>query len=141
MPREPDAAQRFTRCQPAGALVCTRTESGSEISWVHVAGELDCATAPLLAQNLRLAQLRASLIVVDLRALQFMACCGIDVLVHASVRARHAGRRLIVVRGIDRVDRVFALTGTTDAVEFVTLHPMEPPVQALLQVARFDAAA
>jgi anti-anti-sigma regulatory factor len=57
------------------------------------------------------------------------------VIVDASRRARQVGCRLVLLRGPPNVDRVFALTGHTDAVEIADVDPGAPPVQALRQLA------
>jgi anti-anti-sigma factor len=108
---------------------------------VHVAGELDVATAPALEQTLRRAELRARLVALDLRELTFMDSCGVHVIVYASIRAWRAGRRLVLVRGSAPVDRVFTLTKTSELVEVVDLEPCEPAVQVLLRLAREEQAA
>ena len=114
---------------------------GVDAAWLRVVGELDIATAPRLEQMLRSAELCARRLVLDLRELAFMDCCGVHVILEASVRARQAGRRLVIVRGPSSVDRVFVLTETAAAVEIIDLNPVEPPVQTLLQSARRDRAA
>jgi hypothetical protein len=46
----------------------------------------------------------------------------------------------VLVRGPSHVDRLFTLTGTSDAVEIVDLDPIAPPVQALVELAQHAAA-
>jgi len=116
-------------------------DGGADAAWVRVVGELDIATAPRLAQTLRSAELCARRLVLDLRELAFIDCCGVQVIVNASVRARQGGGRLVIVRGPSPVDRVFVLTGTAAALEIIDLNASEPPVQALMQIARTDHAA
>ena len=118
---------------------CTLRQSGRDAAWVRVTGELDIATAPLLGQTLREAVLRARRVVLDLRELIFMDCAGIHVILDASNLARRAEGQLVLVRGPSRVDRVFTLTGTSDAVEIVDLEPVAPPVQALVKLAHDTA--
>ena len=108
-------------------FVCTRTEGGLDAAWVHVAGELDMATAPQLAQTLREAQMQARLVVLDLRELAFMDGSGVQAVADASIRARKAGRRLILLRGRVDVDRLFTLSGYAGDVEIGDLDPAEPP--------------
>ena len=62
--------------------------------------------------------------VLDLRELAFMDCSG----AHASISARQLGRRLVLVRGPPNVDRMFTLTGSSDAVEIADLDQFEPRV-------------
>jgi anti-anti-sigma factor len=99
---------------------------------VRVAGALDLATIPELARSLRDARSQARLVVLDLRDLAFMDCCGAHAIVNASISARQLGRRLVLLRGPPNVDRVFTLTGSSDAVEIADLDPAVLRVQALL---------
>jgi anti-anti-sigma factor len=115
-------------------------DGGLDAAWVRVVGELDIATAPRLEQMLRSMELCARRIVLDLRELAFIDCCGVHVIVNASVRARQAGRRLVLVRGPSPVDRVFVLTGTAAALERIDLTAGEPHVEATVQIARRDHA-
>lgn len=117
------------------AVVRTWKDCGSEVAWVQVAGELDIATAPALEQTLRDAELRARLVVLDLRELTFTDSCGVHVIINASVRANQAGRRLVIVRGPAQADRLFTLTAPA-ALEIVDLDASEPAAHALSQLAR-----
>jgi len=126
------AATRFDLPQPA--LVRSWKDGGSEVAWVQVVGELDIATAPALEQTLRDAELRARLVVLDLRELTFTDSSGVHVITTASVRADRAGRRLVLVRGPAQADRMLTLT-TSNRLEIVDLNPGEPVTHALLKVA------
>ena len=114
----------------------TLRHGGLDAAWVRVVGELDIGTAPRLEQMLCSAELCARRLVLDLRGVAFIDCCGVHVIVNASIRARQSGRRLVVVRGRPSVDRVFVLSGTSAALEIIDLNAAEPPVQALVQTAR-----
>jgi anti-sigma B factor antagonist len=120
-------ADRAEAVQPAFACSCT--EGGLDAAWVHVAGELDIATTPQLVRALRESQLRAQLVVLDLRDLTFMDCTAVNAIVNASIRARRVGRQLILMRGPANVDRMFTLTGTSDQVETGDVGLVEPHVQ------------
>jgi anti-sigma B factor antagonist len=72
---------------------------------------LDLATASVLDQALRAAHARAPEVTLDLRALTFMDCSSLAVLVAAADRARASAGRFLVVRGPPRVNRLFRLTG------------------------------
>ena len=63
-----------------------------------------------------------------------MDCSGAHAIVNASISARQLGGRLVLLRGPPNVDRVFTLTGSSDAVEIADLEldPAAPRVQALL---------
>jgi anti-anti-sigma factor len=119
------------------AFECAQREGGFDTVCVHVAGELDMYSTPRLRQTLRDALLGKRLIVLDLRDVVFMDSSAVHVIVGASVCARHDGRRLVVLRGPPGVDCVFALTATTDQVEFRD----EPVTRALLQVVAEDVAS
>ena len=113
-------------------LACSCTDGGLDAAWVHVAGELDLATAPQLERTLCETQQQARLVLLDLRALTVMDSTGVHTIVNASIAARQLGCRLVLLRGPPDVDRMFALTGSSDPVEFGDLghSPIEPPVHA-----------
>ena len=123
---------------PRPTFVCSPANVGFGAAWVHVAGDLDIATAPQLDRTLRGAELQTRLVVLDLRDVPFMDCSGVHTIVDASVSAREVGRRLLLLRGPPNVDRMFALTGSSDEVETCDVGPGELPAQALWQLA--DAA-
>ena len=124
------------RCAPAlPRFTCTwRPDVG--VGCVEVTGELDLSASPQLEQTLRKAQLQACVVVLDLRRLAFLDAAGMNVIVGAGIRARDDGRRLIVVRGPAEVDAVFRASAAADDVQMCDLRPMDPPKQALLQLAR-----
>jgi anti-anti-sigma factor len=90
IPRDVDPVQR--------ALVRPATGGGVEAAWVRVAGRLDLAAVPQLVRVLRQAQLKARLVVLDLRELVLMDRTGVHVIVNASIRARRLGGRLVLLR-------------------------------------------
>jgi anti-sigma B factor antagonist len=127
----PHTNQIFARAeaQPP-AFACTATHGGLDAAWVHVAGELDIATAPELSRTLHESQQLAHLTVLDLRELAFMDCAGVHAIIDASLRARRDGRRLVLVRGRPDVYRMFTLTGSTDDVDIGDPDPVQPPPHA-----------
>jgi len=58
-------------------------------------------------------------IVLDLSKLTFLDSTGLRCLVTADQRARDGGRRLVIVRGPDAVQRVFAITRLEERLEIV----------------------
>jgi anti-anti-sigma factor len=115
-------------------FLCSSTGGGLDAAWVHVAGALDLATSPQLERTLEESQAR--LVVLDMRDLAFMDCSGVHTIIDATVRARQAGRRLILLRGAPNVDRVFQLTGSADVVEIGDFEArFETPGQLHLQFA------
>jgi anti-anti-sigma factor len=103
-------------------FLCSSTGGGLDAAWVYVAGALDIATAPELERAL--AASSARLVVLDMRDLGFMDCSGVHTIIDATIRAREAGRRLILLRGVPNVDRVFELTGNAGTVEIGDLEPL-----------------
>ena len=131
-------ASRFDVSQQA--VVRSWKDCGCDVAWVQVAGELDLVTSPALEQTLRDAELRAPLVVLDLRELTFTDSTGVHVITNANARADRAGRRLVLVRGPAQPDRMLALI-PSDVPEIVDLDPGEPVAHALSQLARGDRAA
>ena len=87
---------------------------------VELAGELDLATAPKLEEELRRVEERgAGLILLDLQKLAFMDSSGLRSVLAADARAREAGRRLVLVRGDERVQRVLRITRLDERLEIV----------------------
>ena len=120
-------------------FVCWWTNGGLDAAWMHVAGELGVATTPQLVRTLLEPELQALLVVLDLSELAFIDIFGVHAIVNASIRARQGGRRLFVLRGSPKVDRMFTLTESSE-VEIGDVDPVEPPVQALLELAEEDLA-
>jgi len=117
----------------APELLSCSWQSGKGARWATLAGELDAYTAPLLDDALHDAEAGAQLLVVDMRHVTFMDCRGLSVIFQSSERLRKSGRRMVVVRGPRAVDKVFALTRTSGAMEIFDLDSAEPAVQVLLQ--------
>ena len=108
----------------APAFQCSWADGGRDTAWLRLAGELDVATTPRLTRVLR--ALRARLVVLDLRELAFMDSCGVHAIVNAGARARQLGRRLVLLRGPPRVDRIFRLTGSSSDVENGYVDAVDP---------------
>jgi anti-sigma B factor antagonist len=123
------------------AFRCSWTGGGQDAAWVHLSGELDVATAPQLRRTLRESQLSARLVVLDLRGLAFMDSSGVHAIIDASVRARQAGCRMVVLRGPPNVDRALMLSRGIDDVEIHDLDPREPLLRVLRQLADAEPAS
>ena len=102
-----DSHQPFACTGPGGDVAPGR---------LSVGGELDIASAPRLTTSLVLDV--SDLVVLDLNDLTFMDVLGLHAIIDATARAQRLGRRLVLLCGPPAVQRVFALTGTTTAVEF-----------------------
>ena len=87
---------------------------------VELSGELDLATAPKLEDELsRVEGDGPDVIVLDLRPLAFMDSSGLRALLSADARARESGRRLVLIRGDERVQRVLRITRLDERLEIV----------------------
>ena len=118
----------------APAFDCSWSDGGLNAAWVHLAGELDVDTTPLLEWTLRAPQPSARLVVVDMRDLAFMDSSGVHAIVNEGARLRGLGHRLVILRGPPDVDRLFAMTGNARYVEDGDVAPVDPSVQALLRL-------
>jgi anti-anti-sigma factor len=82
-------------------------------------GDLDIGNAPQVEEALLAAEATdVPIIRLDLRELDFLDSTGLRVILSAQLRAAVDGDRLRVTPGNDRVQRVFAMTGTTDLLHF-----------------------
>lgn len=90
-------------------------------------GELDLGSAPALEAELeRTWQSDADLVIIDLRALDFMDSTGLHLLVTAQQRAQAGDRRFGVVDGGEQVHQLLSLTGVLDI-----LNPVAAPEELL----------
>lgn len=87
-------------------------------SVIAVGGELDLASSAALEAELgRVIGSSVSLVIVDLRELQFMDSTGLSTLVKAHQRAEEVGKRLALIRGPQQVQRLLSLTGVAERLE------------------------
>jgi anti-sigma B factor antagonist len=86
---------------------------------IAVSGELDLASSPALQEELDRIASDSTLLVIDLRELEFMDSTGLSVLVRAHQRAEEQGRRLAMVKGPQQVQRLLSLTGVSDRLTVV----------------------
>jgi anti-sigma B factor antagonist len=89
---------------------------------VHVTllGELDISNASRLEDDLRRVEAdNPELLVIDLSRLEFMDSSGLRVMIGADARARETGRRLVLIRGNDMVQRVMRVTRLDERLEIV----------------------
>ena len=90
--------------------------------FVHLTlrGELDLSTVGKVQEELRRVEASApALLVLDLSKLTFLDSTGLRCLVTADERARDEGRRVVIVRGPDPVQRVFSITRLEERLEMV----------------------
>jgi anti-sigma B factor antagonist len=118
---------------PSPTLVCSWSDGGLDAAWVYLAGELNVATLPQLDRTLSEPEGQASLVVLDLRELDFMDSSGAHALVSHAACAQKAGRRLVLVRGPVIVDRMLTLAGCSGDLEVGDADQVESAVAALLR--------
>lgn len=87
---------------------------------VCIQGSLDIARAYDFDDAMRRIERDApGRLLLDLRPLDFLDTAGLSRLVAVRRRCRHAGRRLVFVRGTNAVQRLFALTAMNEEFELV----------------------
>lgn len=104
-----------------------RSETHGGIPALGLSGELDFAAVELLeTELLPLERGSPPILILDLRELSFLDSSGLNLITQANRRAAEEGRRLVIVRGDARVQRIFEWTGVTRSLEFVD-SPQELP--------------
>jgi anti-anti-sigma factor len=95
------------------------TSAGNAV--ISLTGELDLSgIGPLEEEIARLAAAEGiERVVLDLRELEFMDSTGLRMVALAERRLSAADRRLVIVRGRDVVQRVFAITRMDEHLVFV----------------------
>jgi anti-sigma B factor antagonist len=123
----------------AQALVISSERDGDAYV-IKLIGELDKDSAPGFAATLKRVEASdADEIVVDLSGLRFIGSDGLKVLIHANARSRDGGKRLMLVRGTDEVQRTFETAGLLSRLPFEddreprsTPEPRNPPMVQLI---------
>jgi anti-anti-sigma factor len=100
-------------------LEVTTQDSGGQVT-VSLRGELDLSSVGKVQEELRRVEADGpALLVLDLSNLTFLDSTGLRAVVTADERARENGRRFVVVRGPDAVQRVFSITRLEERLEMV----------------------
>jgi anti-sigma B factor antagonist len=93
--------------------------TGEQVT-VSLKGELDLSTVAKVEEELRRVESSdATLLVLDLSGLTFLDSTGLRAVITADERARAQGRRFVIVKGPDAVQRVFAITRLEERLEMV----------------------
>jgi anti-sigma B factor antagonist len=96
----------------------TRAEPGVVV--VAFTGELDISRADEVELELESVEADGpDILVLDLRRLEFLDSTGLRLLLGADTRARRAGRRLVIIPGPEKVQRVFRITLLDRRFDFV----------------------
>jgi anti-sigma B factor antagonist len=104
----------------------TADDRGASVH-LRLSGELDISTAPKVEDELaRVEPNRPETIVLDLSNLAFMDSTGLRLLIAADTRARQQGRRLVIVKGPEAVQRVFRITRLEERLDIVDDVPSDP---------------
>ena len=130
----PDSFARFVRTverpvappPPGEVFTVTRardllrvdTDWNERVVRIALEGELDLATHERLALALEKAEAEdPELVVIELAGLTYLDSAGLRELVGAQRRARAAGRRFVLMRGSEPVERLLEITGLATAFE------------------------
>ncbi len=96
-----------------------RSERSDDRYVIALEGELDLDGVERVTEELERAEASdARRIVLDLSGLTFMDSSGVRLIVCANLRSQADGDRLRLIRGSERVQRVFELTGVLDRLPF-----------------------
>jgi anti-sigma B factor antagonist len=93
----------------------------ADAALIVVSGELDIASAPELEQAFD--QIRSestTLVIVDLRELEFMDSTGLSIIVQAHQRLSEHNCELTLIKGPPQVQRLLDLTGVADRLRVVS---------------------
>jgi anti-sigma B factor antagonist len=94
-------------------------DAGGHVT-VALRGELDLSTVGKVQEELRRVEAaEPAIVILDLSRLTFLDSTGLRCVVTADERARTQGRRLVIVRGPDAVQRVFSITRLEERLEMV----------------------
>ena len=101
-------------------ILDVRTEDRDGLVHMALVGELDLSSVAKVQEELRRIEAGSPrTVVVDLSKLTFLDSTGLRCIVTADERAREPGRRVVIVRGPDPVQRVFAITRLEERLEMV----------------------
>jgi anti-anti-sigma factor len=101
-------------------LEVDRSEDGPERLRLNLKGELDLYSAPRLDDAVVAAEgEKWPCLCLDLSRLEFLDSSGLRVIMRTHARAEQDGRKLVLRRGPEAVDRVFRLTGLDRELEWI----------------------
>jgi anti-sigma B factor antagonist len=105
---------------PPVEILDVKTEDRDGLVRMALVGELDLSSVAKVQEELRRVEAASpATLVVDLSKLTFLDSTGLRCIVTADERARDEGRRVVIVRGPDAVQRVFAITRLEERLEMV----------------------
>ena len=87
---------------------------------IALSGELDLASSPALEEALeRVFGSGAGVVIIDLRALEFMDSTGLSILVKAHQTAADRQVQLYLINGPQQVRRLLSLTGVAERLSLI----------------------
>jgi anti-anti-sigma factor len=102
---------------PANTLQIEREVSGRAVR-LRLRGDLDLGTRHRFAAELEQVEKHwPDLLVIDLEGVTFIDSSGLGELVGASRRGREAGRRVVLLRGQEAVERMLDVAGIDAVIE------------------------
>ena len=102
----------FTRSEGLLPVRCTADWPQPDVCVVHLAGELDMATTPVVAEYLQEQTVPCPAeLILDLAGVTLLAATGVALIVNALHDAGHGRLHLVGVTGNRPVERVLELTG------------------------------
>ena len=82
---------------------------------LHLEGELDLASSPILERTLERAEIaEAPLLVLDLDELRFVDSTGLRIILLAHEGARGRGQEFAITRGSPQVQRLLSITSVAE---------------------------
>jgi anti-sigma B factor antagonist len=83
-------------------------------------GELDLASAPMLAQEIEKASSEsAAMVVLDLKELRFIDSTGLRIVLAANERAQERGQEFALTRASEQVQRLLSITGVGEHLRII----------------------
>jgi anti-sigma B factor antagonist len=96
------------------------TRRGDGLVQLVLRGELDLSTVQKVEEELAAVEAGdEKVVVLDLSGLTFLDSTGLRLMVTADQRAQKDGRRLVIVKGPETVQRVFSITKLDETLEMV----------------------
>jgi anti-anti-sigma factor len=99
-------------------ILDVNTEERDGLARVALKGELDLSTVSLVRDALQGVGSPA-VVVLDLSNLSFLDSTGLRLIVTSAEEVSQDGRRFVIVKGPDAVQRVFSITKLDDRLEIV----------------------
>jgi anti-sigma B factor antagonist len=114
---------------PVSAPLAIRWVTGVHALTVELEGELDLETARELDRQLAaIDATRLERLVIDMRGVTFMDSTGLASIVRAYQTAEKSGYAVVLRRGSNQVQRLFALTGVDERLSFDDEQPSQTGV-------------